>query len=240
MLFRTASGATGFVGAHLLATMLARTAWRVCCVVRGDDGAARLARQLERHGARVAPDVLAERVEALAGDLARPKLGLHDAVWAAVTRGLRGIYHCGAEVHHWKRYDALRGSNVLGSVSCLQLACGAVGAAGGARGGEAALPLLLVSTLSVLSCEEHDRRARDDEESPLAGAALQHSGGYGQSKWAAEAALRHPAVPQGCVTVVRPVTMERNSSSVSSARSRGAWPANPFPLTAGARCAFQQ
>jgi thioester reductase-like protein len=290
------TGATGFLGSHILAQLLSTTAWRVACLVRSgggeedksqddDDGLGRLRACLKAHGAlagweevkeeeeeggaETQADALAGRVVVVRGDLALPRLGLsskdarlfHDdndgGSGGSGGGGLSAIVHCGALVHHWKTYEDLRAANVLGSLECLRLACTTSddhynGNNPGCRPRSQALPLHLVSTMSVLHCEEtamwhhgecggcgrekrgsnnnssgggassgaatpsHQRRRRrrsDEDSGALLGESLGSAGGYAQSKWAAETCLRHPQVPHGCVTVVRPGTVSGHSAS---------------------------
>ncbi|MFD6391753.1 amino acid adenylation domain-containing protein [Nocardia sp. NPDC060259] len=116
------TGATGFVGIHLLRELLDRTSSRIWCLVRADDADGvyrRLGATLKRYG--LARDGL-ERVVAVPGDLAAPRFGLTDEAWAELAERIEVIYHNGARVNHLESYATLRAANIAGTVDILRLA----------------------------------------------------------------------------------------------------------------------
>ncbi|MFD6103684.1 amino acid adenylation domain-containing protein [Nocardia salmonicida] len=117
------TGATGFVGIHLLRELLDHTASRVWCLVRAedaDDVRRRLATTLQRYG--LGTEGLADRVVPLPGDLAAPRFGLSPDTWAELAARVEVIYHNGARVNHLESYAALRPANIAGTVEILRLA----------------------------------------------------------------------------------------------------------------------
>ncbi|GAA5046551.1 hypothetical protein GCM10023318_12080 [Nocardia callitridis] len=117
------TGATGFLGVHLLAELLAATTARVWCLVRADDDEhahKRLLRAVQKF--RVAEDLPRARVIALAGDLAAPRFGLDEATYTRLAQNLDTIHHNGARVNHIEPYSRLRAANVLGTAEILRLA----------------------------------------------------------------------------------------------------------------------
>ncbi|MFE5474130.1 amino acid adenylation domain-containing protein [Nocardia sp. NPDC056541] len=117
------TGATGFVGIHLLRELLDRTDSRVWCLVRAqdaDDVLRRLATTLQRYG--LGTEWLADRVVPLPGDLAAPRFGLAADIWAELAARIEVIYHNGARVNHLESYAALRPANIAGTVEILRLA----------------------------------------------------------------------------------------------------------------------
>ncbi|MFC9967395.1 amino acid adenylation domain-containing protein [Nocardia ignorata] len=117
------TGATGFVGIHLLRELLDRTPSRVWCLVRADDtddARRRLETALRRYG--LGTDGLADRVVPVPGDLAAPRFGLATDTWAELAARIEVIYHNGARVNHLESYAALRPANVAGTVEILRLA----------------------------------------------------------------------------------------------------------------------
>jgi amino acid adenylation domain-containing protein/thioester reductase-like protein len=165
------TGATGFLGRHVLAELLARTDAAITCLVRAPDEPAAVGR-LARVLAGTASAVLAERCTVLVGDIARPRLGLAPAVWDELAAGLATIVHCAADVGLTRPYEQLRATNVTGTLHVLELA-------------QAGAPKRLhhASTLSVFVGGE--RSGIIAERDPLTSARRLH-GGYAQSKWAAE------------------------------------------------------
>ncbi len=189
------TGATGFVGTHLLADLLAHTGARVVCLVRGGSRAEaeeRLRRSLARHGG---PALDLERIEVVPGDLGAPGLGLAPELHAELAGRVEGVIHNGAQVNVSLPYPALRATNVGGTVEVLRFATR-----------ERVKPVVFVSTLSVFwpeSCR-HAPVLREDDPLELGEQETDGgSAGYEQSKWVAErlvAAAARRGVP---VSVVR-------------------------------------
>ncbi len=165
------TGATGFLGAHLLAELLASTEARVHCLVRARDaqsGHQRLVEALQAHG--LWDERHAARIVALPGDLGAPQLGLTPALHAQMAEQLDAIYHNGALVNFVYPYAMLKPANVDATADILRLACE-----------HHAKPVHYISTVGVLN-----RRAEvigEDLDVPFH-ELLQ--GGYEQSKWVAE------------------------------------------------------
>ena len=82
------TGATGFLGAHLLKTLLTDTDAELLCLVRdrgsGDESWRRVRRSLARY--RLWDDAFSGRIHTVSGDLSRPGLGLTAAGRAAIGR----------------------------------------------------------------------------------------------------------------------------------------------------------
>jgi phthiocerol/phenolphthiocerol synthesis type-I polyketide synthase E len=165
------TGATGYVGAFLLAELLERTRADVHCLVRGDEGLERIRRALEFYG--LWNEDLAPRILPVAGDLAAPRLGIDAAEFDRLAARLDAIYHCGAWVNTTYSYENLKASNVLGTQEALRLA---------AR--SRTKPFHFVSTLAVMG-----RPAAVDgvvsENAPLS-TEDSFATGYVRTKWVAE------------------------------------------------------
>nr|WP_282202311.1 non-ribosomal peptide synthetase [Kitasatospora fiedleri] len=117
------TGATGFLGAYLLAELVRSTPATVECLVRaGSDREAgqRLRTALERYG--LWTPQLAARTVALAGDLARPRLGLDEERFARLAARTDAVFHSGAAVNLTYPYEELRPANVTGTEEVLRLA----------------------------------------------------------------------------------------------------------------------
>ncbi|MFJ8945145.1 amino acid adenylation domain-containing protein [Streptomyces sp. NPDC102395] len=177
------TGATGFLGIHLLDALLHETDAVVHCLVRDDSEQAALAR-LRRTADEHAVELRHEnRIAIVRGDLGSPLLGLSEDDFDALADGLDAIHHSGARVNFVLPYQALAAVNVRGTEEILRLA---------ARAGGAHVHHVSTAAVPVAA-------AGPDE--PTA-ATLQ--GGYNQSKWVAErlaVQARERGVP---VTVHRP------------------------------------
>ncbi|MFF3851261.1 amino acid adenylation domain-containing protein [Streptomyces sp. NPDC002328] len=183
------TGATGFVGAHLLAELLTGTAAEIVCTVRaGDRGeaAGRVHQALDRYG--IALDERARhRVTALPADLARPDLGLTREVLSELAATCDVIFHNAATVSIMRDYATLRAANTESTRRLLRLAA------------VRTTPLHYVSTLSVAPPASRSPEVPEAFLPPHEG--LRH--GYQQSKWASERLLEQAAERGLPVTVHR-------------------------------------
>ncbi|ACR29394.1 thioester reductase domain-containing protein [Burkholderia glumae] len=183
------TGATGFLGVHLLETLLATTDVRVLCLVRADDaaaGARRIEAAMRAHGRWDARH--AARIAAVPGDLGEPNLGLSAAAFDALASEIDAIYHNGALVNFVYPYASLKQVNVLGTQDIVRLASL-----------HRVSPIHYVSTVGTL-----DRHA-DALPETLAVPYHEHlTSGYEQSKWVAEQLLAQAQARGVPVTVYRP------------------------------------
>lgn len=116
------TGATGFIGAHLVDRLVADGLDEVVCLVRAADDAEageRIRTELARY--RLDADPL--RIRAVAGDLATPRLGLSEERFGELADTMDAIFHSGAVANFGLPYTSLRGPNVDGTVEILRLAC---------------------------------------------------------------------------------------------------------------------
>jgi thioester reductase-like protein len=116
------TGATGFVGLHILVAALRRDL-TVYALIRGSDQAAagrRLSDALARYGYdhRIAQH---HRLHLVAGHLDQPRLGVSDAEHAALARA-DAIVNAGGWVNFVLPYEWLAGANVAGVRSLITLA----------------------------------------------------------------------------------------------------------------------
>ncbi len=103
------TGATGFVGSHLLATLLSETDARIVCHVRAASPQAALLRLRKALDQRKLSDAWNDdRIDVLTGDLGHAGLGLGESGARLVRDECDAIYHCGAEVDFLHAYSALR------------------------------------------------------------------------------------------------------------------------------------
>ncbi|OKJ43565.1 non-ribosomal peptide synthetase [Streptomyces sp. CB01580] len=183
------TGATGFVGTHLLARLLRSTEAEVVCAVRGqspEEALARVHAALEAAGLALPPEEH-HRVTALPADLSLPQLGMTEDQWSELGSTVDAIVHNGAAVSVVRDYTALRPANTESTRCLLRLAA--------PRG----IPVHYVSTLSV----GPPRALSEEFEETFLTA---HEGlryGYQQTKWASERLLERAAERGLPVTVHR-------------------------------------
>ncbi|MFB7253899.1 non-ribosomal peptide synthetase [Streptomyces nojiriensis] len=170
------TGATGYVGSHVLAELLDRTTGPVLCLVRAEDPDAarrRLSAALRSRGLR--PDASDPRIVPVPGDLTRPGLGLDGTDREHVVRATT-VLHLGAEVHHVSGFHHLAAANVGGTAELLRIC---------AEGRPARLHH--VSTLGVFrDAPGGDRPRTITEATPAAAERHPRGRGYAAAKWAAE------------------------------------------------------
>ncbi|RQX79047.1 NAD-dependent epimerase/dehydratase family protein [Burkholderia anthina] len=183
------TGATGFLGVHLLHTLLATTDARVMCLVRADEPAAgvrRIEAAMQSHGLWEARH--RDRIVAVPGDLAEPNLGLSAAAFDALAAEIDAIYHNGALVNFVYPYATLKQVNVLATQDIVRLASL-----------HRVAPIHYVSTVGTLD------RYSDALPETLAVPFHEHlTSGYEQSKWVAEQLLAQAHARGVPVTVYRP------------------------------------
>src|SRR6202023_623840 len=187
------TGATGFLGVHLLRDLLATTSARGHCLVRARDaghGLERIARAAKRYALGALP---LDRVVPLAGDLAQPDLGLPHDTFEDLAQRVDVIHHAGALVNFIYPYSELRAANVTGTRELIRLA-------GLYRG----IPLHYVSTAAVLAGLGRAGVREVTEETPLAYAEYL-SVGYVESNFIAEEMLRNAARQGLPVAIYRPL-----------------------------------
>lgn len=201
------TGATGFLGSYILADLLTRQIpfcdIKVFAHVRAKDEKAGMER-LEKAGITYGTwsHKFMSRVEVVLGDLSKPQFGLNSEKWDRLTNEIDIIIHNGALVHWVFPYIKLRDANVVSSINVMNLA-----ATGKAKF------FNFVSSTSTLDTENYfslsDKLVAEGkpgipESDELMGSATGLTGGYGQSKWAAEYIIRHAGERglRGCI--VRP------------------------------------
>ncbi|MFF7749305.1 thioester reductase domain-containing protein [Streptomyces sp. NPDC007971] len=210
------TGATGFLGSHMLLDLLRHSDAHVYCLVRAADEAAateRLGAQLRSYRLPWSPEVR-RRVTVLPGDIRRPRLGLTDEQWHTLAHELDSVVGVAAAVDFLRGYQSLRTSNVLGALTLAELA-----ATGRPK------PLHHISSIAVFNEVGITSMGEDD---PLAHADRLIAG-YDQSKWAAEVALRRARDHGLVVTALRP-------GGIGGHTRTGAY--NPQDLSSGLISAF--
>ncbi|MEV7779672.1 amino acid adenylation domain-containing protein [Kitasatospora sp. NPDC088351] len=202
------TGASGFVGAFLLAALLRRTDARVHCPVRSRAPAharQKVMRNLARFG--LATPEAADRVVCLPADLAEPGLGLEPGRADELADTLDLVIHSAAQVNFIYPYDALRRTNVDGTRELVRLAAGR------------RVPVHFLSTIAVLAGFGTAGVRHVDEDLPL-DHADRLTMGYAESKWVAEEVLRDAAdQAQGLpVAVYRPyeITGDRRTGACNT------------------------
>ncbi|WP_288487469.1 thioester reductase domain-containing protein [uncultured Novosphingobium sp.] len=184
------TGANGFLGRFLALEQLKRLSvngGKLICIARGADDASARSRLLESFAGgddALLRDIkrLAEgRLEVLAGDLAKPHLGLPEKIWLRLADEVDLVVHPAALVNHKLPYSQLFRPNVAGTATLIELAVTT-----------RLKRVLHISTVAAAmnvgapATEEVDIRDAIASWQTSEG----YADGYGASKWAAEVLLR--------------------------------------------------
>lgn len=190
------TGATGFLGAHVLAEALERTDAVVHCVVRArDDTGARerVETALRRYGLAV-PE--RNRMRVCGGDLSQPHLGLTQPAYDRLVDELDLVYHVAADTTLVVPYSRLRETNVEGTSRVLELAAAA------------AAPVHYVSTVGVFA-PTGEVRTEQSPTGPVEGLST----AYAQSKWVAEQRVLRARASGLPVSIYRPARITGSTTT---------------------------
>lgn len=198
------TGATGFLGAFLLADQFQRhPQLTIYCLVRADGAGAARARvrsNLQRYG--LWREEWASRLVGLPGDLAVSSLGVDQDIWSSLLPRLGGILHCGAQLSYVAPYSRLSPANVGGTEAVLRLAA------------RRKIPLEYISSTAVFEARAY-RDCHLDENTDL----QEWEGiyvGYSQTKWVSERLVWQAAEAGLPVRIHRPPLIAGHSRT-------GAW-----------------
>lgn len=175
------TGATGFVGIHLLQELLDTTNADIYCLVRAQDefyAMEKIDRCFKQYHIPQNPDQKS-RIIPVIGDLTLPSLGLSQETFTKLARQTDLIYHSGSSVNFIEPYSYMKAPNVEGLREVIKLA-----------GAEKTKCLALLSTISVYSWGHVFTGKKvvlesDDIEQNLM--SVSKDIGYVRSKWVMEA-----------------------------------------------------
>jgi len=118
------TGATGFIGLHLLDRILATTSLSIFVLMRGNCMEKAWTRLQKLYGGAFSGESLpAERVRVVTGDLEQPRLGLDEADWKTLAEQVDEVIHGGAAVNFLSQTDQLFRANVEGTASIIRFCC---------------------------------------------------------------------------------------------------------------------
>ena len=199
------TGATGFVGAFVLKSLLEDTKAKIYCHVRADsneEGLSRIKENLKRYD--IWNDVYERKIKIVPGDLGKKLLGMDKALFEEIALNADSIFHVGANVNHLLAFEELKASNVLATEIILQLASM-----------KKKKPLHFISTTDIFEIQEEIK-----EDDNLLNSKLLFNG-YAQSKWVAERIIKK-AREQGCAVSIYRL------SRISGSTTTGMGPVSDF------------
>lgn len=205
------TGATGFVGCHVLHALLARTDARIQCLVRASGGESPRHR-LESVYDGYFPDTPfadhRDRVIVLQGDVSAPRLGLTEAEFATLETGLDAIYHFAADTRLFGDAALFEAQNIRPVRSLIALA-----SSGRPK------HLHCMSTLAVAGVNEGTEPAIFTEDALDIGQRFQNE--YERTKFQAERLVRSFMLKGGVGFVYRSGNVSGHSRTGAFQRNAG-------------------
>jgi thioester reductase-like protein len=190
------TGATGFLGAHILNDLLSTTDADVYCLVRGKntrESEKRLLNTLDFYFPGKYKNILEKRLFILSGDISQKNLGLPEESYKNLGNKIDIIIHTAALVKHYGNYSDFENINVFGTQRVVDFAL------------EFRKPLSHISTISVSGeyiSEQPAKRVKFNENDFFIGQNYMDNL-YIRSKFEAEN-LIYKAVEQGLnATILR-------------------------------------
>ncbi|MFJ7370576.1 amino acid adenylation domain-containing protein [Lysinibacillus sp. NPDC098008] len=119
------TGATGYLGSHVLYELLTTTNTHIYCLIRPSAHIAlelKLLDSMQFYFGDTITSLLQERVTVVQGDLGKPKLHLSNKDEHMLMKEIDAIIHCGADVRHFGATAHFHDVNVNGTRYLLELA----------------------------------------------------------------------------------------------------------------------
>ncbi|UQA60616.1 thioester reductase domain-containing protein [Polyangium aurulentum] len=119
------TGATGYLGVHVLHELLLRSKAHVYCLVRAKDGPSvlqRLHAAFDWYFPRTPLQGFAGRYTVIEGDIARERFGLPPDLYSHLAAELDAIYHFAADTRLFGSEEEFRRNNVVPVQTCIDLA----------------------------------------------------------------------------------------------------------------------
>lgn len=187
------TGASGFLGAHLLYDLYQQTNATIYCLIRAKNDEHAIARLNQTLNKYKLPLQCNERIVPLIGDLASPQLGLTNIQFDTLSQNIDIIFHNGAFVNHLYNYELLRTANVNSTRDIIRLAMH-----------NKTKPIHYISTLSAANhfLDESNHILEDFLKSKEA--TNPPNDGYSQTKWVSEQLLAEAAERGLLINIYRP------------------------------------
>ena len=115
------TGATGFLGAHLLRVLLDRGCPKIVCLLRDGD-AGRLLETLSWYFGSGWTTLRKNRLEVCRGDVCQPDFGMAQKDYTALAERVDALYHAAGDVRHYASDDRLLATNLEGARQAVSFA----------------------------------------------------------------------------------------------------------------------
>ena len=187
------TGASGFLGAHLLHSLYHNSQATIYCLIRAQselDAKEKLNATMAKYHFDLHCN---ERIIPILGDLASSHLGLSSVLLSQLSESIDVIIHNGAAVNHLYHYEQLRATNVRSTLDLITFAMQ-----------NKVKPIHFISTLSAASDFLDESQCIREEFMKTNNAITPPQDGYSQTKWVAEQLLSEAAQRGLWVNIYRP------------------------------------
>lgn len=119
------TGATGYLGIHILEDLLMNYAAKIYLPIRGkslEEAKARLKKKMEHHFESDFYSSHEERIEVILSDLSQPDFGMEPSVYLELSQKIDAIIHSAANVKHYGFYSEFHKTNVAVTQALLEFA----------------------------------------------------------------------------------------------------------------------
>lgn len=119
------TGATGYLGSHILHQLLTETTATIYCIVRStsrENAKERVLKTLDYYFDKNLVSNLMNRIIAIPGDLEKELLGLSELDYAHLQQQVDSIIHCGADVRHYGETEYFSRVNIQSTQILLDFA----------------------------------------------------------------------------------------------------------------------
>ena len=216
------TGATGYLGAHILYELWAKTEDDIYCIVRGKtnrESTERLSEVLSLYFGNHLPDSFNQRVHVLNGDLTEHALGLSEHQYQDLCATISCVVHAAANVKHYGHYEEFYRDNVLATSKVIEFS----------RSSKAYLVHVSTTSVSGLDLNQHQTAPAFTEHDLYFGQNL--SNVYVRSKFQAETLVLEAIHDDlsGCIARIGNLTcryrdgvFQRNSTASAFAKRMSA------------------
>ncbi|BAY99149.1 amino acid adenylation domain protein [Tolypothrix tenuis PCC 7101] len=191
------TGATGFLGAHLLHELLQKGKYqKIYCIVRAESDTVAMTKLLATFVKYQLPTAELSQVYAIAGDIEQPQLQLPSVVFDKLGEEVDQIYHVAADTNYIKPYSAIKKPNVNGTANIIALAAH-----------HRHKTLHYLSTLAVygsLTSLLGINEVTEDFDIDISAPIMSVECGYIRSKWVAERMVKTAREQGLAVSIYRP------------------------------------
>ncbi|SDG45461.1 thioester reductase domain-containing protein [Desulfosporosinus hippei] len=109
------TGATGFLGIHILKELLNNQLVKVYCIVRGADFERRFRDLLYFYFPQASSELINQRIILVNGDISKKRFGLSSEEYQELVRNVTAVIHAAAMVKHYGSYSDFERINVKGT-----------------------------------------------------------------------------------------------------------------------------